>query len=95
MALKKNKKKITPEQRAAFSLDVDWAIIDRAGSRLIGIIQSPHKSGVLRRIAIRAAIDNKLTYNNIRLVPVELLGEDEKVHFDVANAVVLEDPKGK
>jgi hypothetical protein len=94
MAMKK-KKSGAKQPRKVLSLIVDWAIIDREHGKAIGVMNPEGKSSILRRVAIRAAIDNKLTYQNIRLVPVDLLTPEEIEKFDIANAPVLLDPKGK
>lgn len=91
MAREKKSKK----QRVVMSNRVDWVMIDKRDNRVIGVFNPEGNNGALRRVAIRAAVDNQIAFASLRLLPVTMMNPEEAQALDIANATRLVDPKAK
>lgn len=86
-------KKAKVKKRIVMSNMVDWAIIDKRDSKAIAIFNPQGNLAALRRVAVKIAIQNKLTYNNIKLIPIENLSAKDRELADLPNAAIAVDEK--
>lgn len=88
-------KKKPKSERVTLSNTVDWAIINKLTNTPVGIFNPQGNNGHLRQVAIRAALDNKIPFIKLKLIPVELLSEEEQEILRLANVPTLELPAPK
>lgn len=93
MAKDKTPKPMKAKKRIVMSNMVDWAIIDKKINKAVGVFNPQGNTASLRRVAVKTAIKHKLTYNNIKLVPIENMSEADKIATEVASAPILVDEK--
>lgn len=90
---KTRKPKPQNKKRIVLSNKVDWAIIDKKENKAVAVFNPQGSNAALRRVAIKTAIEHKLTYNNLKLIPVELMSEQDRLNTAVAEAPKVIDEK--
>lgn len=81
------------KKRIVLSNKVDWAIIDKKQNKAVAVFNPQGSNAALRRVAVKIAVEHKLTYNNLKLIPVELMSEADRVATEVASAPLAIDEK--
>lgn len=72
-----------------------WAIINKETGLAIGIFNPQGKPAALRRVAIRAAQSQGLSFTKVKLIPASLLSMETRISSKLDEAPTLVDPNAQ